>query len=164
MPTRAPDPTVNLVNFEQLKNDGTRTVEVTVRGNLVRVTEKLEDDSSVDKEIGRARFNAQRGTRAAQALMAISGENPEEKKAREAELARATEAMDSLDVAVTFDRRRIVCRRISTKFLEWNIVGADGQTLPLDFDGLYDGPLGTPVLEEIYQTVQDEPFVPETNA
>lgn len=157
-------PAPNLVNFAQLRLEGTRTVEVSVRGNVVRVTERLEDDSTVDREIGRARLTAQRGTRAAQALMATPVDNADDKQAREAELARATASMDSLDVAVTFDRRRIVCRRIEGKFVEWNVVGEDGRPLPLDFDGLYDGPLGTTALEEVFQTVQDEPTVGEASA
>ncbi|GEM_PF-6679403 len=157
-------PAPNLVNFAQLRVDGQRTVEVKVRGNVVRVTERLEDDSTVDKEIGRARLTAQRGTRAAQALLATSTDNPDEKQAREAELARATASMDALNVAVTFDRRRIVCKRIESRFVEWNIVGPDNRALPLDFDGLYDGPLGTTTLEEIFQTVQEEPFVGEASA
>ena len=154
-------PAHNLVNFLQLKNEGSRTIEVKVRGNLVTVTERLEEDSTVDKELGRARLLAQRGTRAAQTLMALPEGRDEEKAAIEAELTRASAAMDARDAAITFDSRRIVCMRISTAFLEWNIVGEDGKPLPLDFDGLYDGPIFTKTLEEIYQAVRNEPIVPE---
>ena len=154
-------PAPNLVNFDQLRLEGTRTVSVDVRGRAVRVTENLEEDSTVDREIGRARMMALSGSKAAQSLMALPEEETEEKKARQAELVRATAAMDQLDLAVVFDRRRIVCKRISSKFVEWNVVGSDGSPLPLDFDALYDCPLNTGILEAIYDAVQAEPIAGE---
>ena len=152
-------PAPNLVNFEELRLTGCRTVEIDVRGRKVRVTENLEEDSTVDREIGRARMTALSGSKAANALMALPEEETEERKAKQAELVRATAAMDQLDMAVVFDRRRIVCQRISSKFVEWNVVGSDGNPLPLGFDALYDCPLNTGILEAIYDAVQAEPLV-----
>lgn len=154
-------PAPNLVNFEELRLTGCRTVQVDVRGRVVRVTENLEEDSTVDREIGRARMTALSGSRASTALMALPEGESEERKARQAELVRATAAMDQLDIAVTFDRRRIVCARISGRFVEWNVTGSDGTSLPLDFDSLYDYPLNTGILEAIYDAVQAEPHVGE---
>ena len=148
----------NLLDFNELRLQGTRTVEVDVRGRTLTVTERLEDDSSIERELGRARMVAQRGTRAAQTVMAL-GDGADKTKDEE-ELARATEAMDSLDVMVTFDPRRIVCRRICERFVEWNLTGPDGG-IPLDFDGLYDGPVSTPILEAIVAAVRNEPIVGE---
>ncbi|RYG41895.1 hypothetical protein EON79_19965 [bacterium] len=93
-------------------------------------------------------------------VLGVAHDHCHAREHQQAEFVRATQAMDALDVAVTFDRRHVICRRVAGRFTEWNVVGPNGP-LPLDFDGLYDGPLSTPTLEAIYEAVQAEPIVGE---
>ena len=85
-----------------------------------------------------------------------SAEGSKDRDDASAELALVTEAANNLDDSWTWNDRRLAVRRIVDRFTEWNL--AD---LPLDFDAIYDCPLGTETLQALYAAVRSVPIVPK---
>ncbi len=155
------EPKPNLVNLAQLRDDSSRTVEVKFKEAVLKVTHRIEEDPTVGNEIARAQMRVRDDAKEAQKLdfrlaALPEGDSPE-REAIQAEYAKLQSRLDPLENAITFNPRRVVCRKIVAQFTEWNL------EVPLDFDLLFDSGIPTEALQSIYDLVISEPVVGNLN-